>query len=100
MITNRESKFPYFLVGIGLGAVAGLLFAPRAGDETRRYLREQSTKSLDALNRKAEKLRESSEGIVQKGREFMNRRYCASVTTDTEAEKKIAAEQRPETAGL
>jgi gas vesicle protein len=100
MITNRESKFPYFLLGIGLGAVAGLLSAPRAGDETRKYLRERSTKSLDALNQKAGKLRESAEGIVQKGREFMSRRCCGAVTTDTGAEKKIAAEQRPETAGV
>ena len=23
MITNGESKFPYFLVGMGLGAIAG-----------------------------------------------------------------------------
>jgi gas vesicle protein len=98
MITNRES-IPYFLVGIGLGVITGLLLAPRPGDETRKYLRERSTKSLDALNQQAGKLRESAQGVVQKGREFMSRRGCGSVGTDAEVEKKIDAEQTPETAG-
>ena len=68
MITNGESKFPYFLVGMGLGAIAGLLFAPRSGKETRKYLRERSTKGLDTLNQQAGKLRERAAHSVEKGK--------------------------------
>jgi gas vesicle protein len=89
MITNGESKFPYFLVGMGLGAIAGLLFAPRSGEETRKYLRERSTKGLDTLNQQAGKLRESAEGMVQKGKEIMSRHCCDSVNTAKEAEKQF-----------
>lgn len=99
MKTNDESKFPYFLVGIGLGAIAGLLLAPRAGEETRKYLRERSAKDLDTLNQQAEKLRESVQGMVQKGKEIMSRQCCDSVDIDTEAEKQAYQEQRRETSG-
>ena len=99
MITNGQSKFPYFLVGIGLGAVAGLLFAPRAGEETREYLREQSTKGLDTLNQQAAKLRESAEAMVQKGKNIMSRQCCGSVKTDPEAEKQSYEEERRENLG-
>jgi gas vesicle protein len=99
VITNGESKFPYFLVGMGLGAIAGLLFAPRSGEETRKYLRERSTKGLDTLNQQAGKLRESAEGMVQKGKEIMSRHCCDSVVTDREAEKQAYQEERRETMG-
>ena len=99
MITNGESKFPYFLVGMGLGAIAGLLFAPRSGEETRKYLRERSTKGLDTLNQQAGKLRESAEGMVQKGKEIASGQCRDSVDTDTEAEKQSYQEERRETLG-
>jgi gas vesicle protein len=45
-MSNRSGSFlGGLLVGSALGTVAGLLFAPRAGHETRRILR----KSADAL---------------------------------------------------
>jgi gas vesicle protein len=97
MITNCESKFPYFLVGMALGAIAGLLLAPSAGEETRKYLRERSAKGLDTLNRQAGKLRESAEGMVQKGKEIMSRHCCDSVDTDKETEKQADQEERRET---
>ena len=99
MTTNGESKFPYFLVGIGLGAIAGLLLAPRSGEETRKYLRERSTKGLDTLSQQAGKLRESAEGMVQNGKEIMSRQCCDSVATDTEAERQAYQEERRETLG-
>lgn len=99
MIPNGESKFPYFLVGIGLGAIAGLLFAPRAGEETRKYLRERSTKGLDTLNQQAAKLRESADAMVQKGKNIMSRQCCASVNTAKEAEKQSYEEERQENLG-
>lgn len=86
METNGELKFPSFIIGMALGAVAGLLLAPRRGEETRKYLRERSTKGLDTLNQQAGKLLETADGIVKKGKEFIGP-HCKSVKTDTEAEK-------------
>lgn len=99
MKTNGEFKFPYFLIGIGIGAIAGLLFAPRSGEDTRKCLRERSNKSLDYLNQQAGKLRESAEGMVEKGKEFMGGQDRDSVKTDTEAEKQAYQEERRENLG-
>jgi gas vesicle protein len=93
MRTNGDFKLPYFLIGMGLGAIAGLLFAPRSGEETRKYLREQSNKGLDTLNQQAGKLRESAEGMVEKGKEFVGR-HC-----DSEAERQAYQEERRENLG-
>jgi len=98
MQTNGESKFSYLLIGLGLGAIAGLLLAPRSGEETRKYLRERSNKGLDTLNQRAGKLRESAEGIVKKGKEFIGS-HRDSVKTDTEAEKQAYEEERRENLG-
>jgi gas vesicle protein len=98
MQTNGESKFSYLLIGLGLGAIAGLLLAPRSGEETRKYLRERSNKGLDTLNQRAGKLRESAEGIVKKGKEFIGP-HRDSVKTDTEAEKQAYEEERRENLG-
>ena len=86
METNGELKFPSFIIGVALGAVAALLLAPRRGEETRKYLRERSTKGLDTLNQQAGKLLETADGIVKKGKEFIGP-HRDSVKTDTEAEK-------------
>jgi gas vesicle protein len=86
METNGELKFASFIIGMALGAVAGLLLAPRRGEETRKYLREQSTKGLDTLNQQAGKLLETADEIVKKGKEFIGP-HRDSVKTGTEAEK-------------
>jgi gas vesicle protein len=85
MKTNGEFKFHNFLAGMGLGAIAALLFAPRSGEETRKYFRERSAKGFDALNQQTGKLRE----MVQKGKEIMSRHCCDSNNTSKEAEKKV-----------
>jgi len=93
METNGESKFSYLLIGLGLGAIGGLMFALLARKETRDLLRERSSKSLDYLNQQGKKLRETTEGIVEKGKELMSHR-CCSVEAATEAPEKAHQEER------
>ena len=98
MKTNSEFKFPYFLVGIAVGAIAALLLAPSPGEETWKYLRERSNKGLDYLNQLVGKLRQSAEGVVRKGREIVGSHRDA-VDTATEAEKQAYQEERRDTLG-
>jgi hypothetical protein len=93
--TNGESKFRYLLVGLGLGAIGGLISALLARKETRELLSERSSESLDYLNEQGKKLRGVIEGIVGKGRELVSSR-CCSVDATTEAQQ---AEKR-ETLGV
>ena len=98
MKTNDESKFSYLLIGLGLGAMAGLMAALLARKETRESLRESSSKTLDYLNQQGKKLREITEGIVEKGKELVSHR-CGSVDATTEAENQVYQEERRETLG-
>jgi hypothetical protein len=50
MTTNGDSKFSYLVIGLGLGAIGGLISAVLARKETRELLRERSNKGLDYLN--------------------------------------------------
>ena len=42
-------KFGKFLVGLGIGAVAGLLLAPKKGSELREDIKRESLKAYDNL---------------------------------------------------
>lgn len=91
-------RFPYVLVGMGLGAIAGLLLTPGAVEEMWKYLRERSHRGLDSLNKQSAKLRESAEGIVKKGKKFIGS-HCDSVKIDTKAERQAYQEERRENSG-
>ena len=95
MRTNGESKFSFLLIGLGMGAIGGLMAALLARKETRDSLRERGTKTLDYLNQQGKKLRESSEGIVAKGKELISQR-CCSPDAATEAENQAHQEERRE----
>jgi len=93
MTTNGESKFSFLLIGLGLGAIGGLMAALLARQETRELLRERSNKGLDYLNQQAGKLRESADVIVKRGKEFIGPQ-CELVKTDMEAQKQAHQENR------
>jgi gas vesicle protein len=66
------SRFPYLLIGIGVGMVAGLLLAPRSGGELRQDVRRRATEGLDYINQQAEKFRDSTNKVVNKGKEWID----------------------------
>ena len=86
MRTNGESRFSLLLIGLGLGAIGALVAALLARKETRQSLRERSTETLDYLSQQTNKLRETSEAIVDKGKEFLSHRRD-SVDATIEEEK-------------
>lgn len=69
----EDSKFPYFLLGLGVGFVAGILIAPRSGEETIQYLKEKAVEGKDYLNKQQETLKGSAQDVVEKGREALLR---------------------------
>ena len=99
MTTNGESKFSYLLIGLGLGAVGGLLAALLVRKETREIIRERSRESLDYLNQQAGKLRETADVIVQQGKKLIAWKRSDSVADSTEAEKQTYQEDRRENLG-
>lgn len=73
MADNVGSKVTYFLVGLGVGALVGVLFAPKSGEETREFLSKKADEGRDYTQRKARELRERTEDLIERGKEVAAR---------------------------
>ena len=74
MADNVGSKVSFFLVGLGIGALVGVLFAPKSGEETRDYLTKKADEGRDYAQRKARELRERADELVERGKDVANRK--------------------------
>src|ERR1700727_1707745 len=70
---NGGSKVSVFLVGLGIGALVGLLFAPKSGEDTREFLSGKADEGRDYAQRKARELRERAEDLLERSKEIMDR---------------------------
>ena len=75
----RDSDiFEYTLLILGLGIIAGILIAPRKGEETRKILGEQMEeycgRTCEFITEKAAKVREQAQKYAA---EFQNRKDCS-----------------------
>ncbi len=52
---EEKSGFGYFLLGLGIGVAAGVLWAPRTGEETRQILADKAGESADYLKEEPRK---------------------------------------------
>jgi gas vesicle protein len=73
MSDNVGSKVSFFLVGLGIGALLGILFAPKSGEETRDYLSSKADEGRDYAQKKARELRERAEDLIERSKEIMAR---------------------------
>ena len=71
MADNVGSKVSFFLVGLGIGALVGILFAPKSGEETREYLSSKAEEGRDYAQKKARELRERAEDLIERSKEIM-----------------------------
>ena len=71
MSDNGGNKVSFFLVGMGIGALLGILFAPKSGEETRDGLIRRADESRDYAQRKARELRERADDLVERGRDVV-----------------------------
>jgi len=65
---NAGSKASFFLVGLGIGALVGILFAPNSGEETREFLSAKADEGREYAQRKARELRERAEDILERSK--------------------------------
>jgi HAD superfamily hydrolase (TIGR01509 family) len=72
----------YFLMGVGIGIVAGMLFAPKSGSETRDYLRsksEEGTKyvkqaasdAAEVAKQKTDELKKTAIDSIERGKQAL-----------------------------
>jgi len=82
-----DSKLSYFFLGLGLGVAAGVLFAPKAGTETREFLRSKAEEGADYVKRRGTELRDSASDLVDRGKETLQR-HRDSLSQAVEAGKQ------------
>jgi gas vesicle protein len=68
-----DNKFSYFFLGLGLGVAVGLLFAPKAGAETRDLLLTKADEGKEYLKRRSTELRDTAVEAVEKGKSAVTR---------------------------
>jgi gas vesicle protein len=93
MSDNVGSKVSFFLVGLGIGALVGILFAPKSGEETREYLSSKAEEGRDFAQKKARELRERAEDLIERSKEIMARQK-ESVTAAVDAGKDAYTRER------
>ena len=74
MADNVGSKVSYFLVGLGFGALMGVLFAPKSGEETREYLSKRADEGREFAQKKARELRERADELIERGKDVAVRK--------------------------
>ena len=72
-MNNGGSRFAFFLAGLGIGGVIGLLFAPRSGKETRDLIAQKAEDGRDFVVNKSGEFRRQAEQAVEKGRDMVNK---------------------------
>ena len=74
MTERIDSKVSYFLVGLGVGSLIGILFSPKSGEGARDYLSQKINEGSKHAQKKARELRERAEGLVERGKEMVNQK--------------------------
>jgi len=67
MAERIDSKVTYFLLGLGVGSLIGILFAPKSGEETREYVSQN-------VQKKVQELQERAEEVVERGKEVVTQK--------------------------
>jgi len=74
----QESEFDlgnnvaWFLTGAFIGAAVALLYAPKSGRETRRYLADKVQQSKDAVTDTSSNIVEASKDMFDRGRQLVD----------------------------
>ena len=68
---SGQALFFAFLSGAAAGAVAGILFAPKAGADTRRELKAYATKTEEDLIERAKEARAALDQAIERGKSFI-----------------------------
>jgi len=99
MEDNGSAKFVYFLTGLGIGALIGILLAPQSGERTREILTERAEEGREYLLRKGREVREQASSLVDRGKETMaHQRDQLSAAIDA-GKQAYRAESNPKGAG-
>jgi gas vesicle protein len=82
-----DNRLSYFFLGLGLGVAVGVLFAPKAGAETRDLIRSKANEGADFAKRRANDLRDQAAEALERGKQTISRQK-ENLTAAVEAGKQ------------
>jgi gas vesicle protein len=62
----------WFLAGLGIGALAGVLYAPQSGTETRDAIRVKAEEGRELVKARARQAREQAAEWTERGKDVLN----------------------------
>ena len=72
-MSDRDgNSFVWFLAGLGIGAVVGVLYAPRSGEETREVLLSKAQEGRERVRHQARRARQQAEDWMDRGRDVVS----------------------------
>lgn len=72
MSEDNGNSFMWFLAGLGLGALVGVLYAPRSGSEMRDAIREKAEESREFVKARARQAKDQAGEWVDRGRDVLS----------------------------
>ena len=69
---DSSSGFLWFLAGLGVGALVGVLYAPRSGDEMRDVIRSKAQEGSERARQQARRVREQASDWMDRGNDVIN----------------------------
>ena len=77
-----------FLLGFGIGLTVGVLFAPKAGPETRELIRAKANEGTDYLLKQGQQLKDSASDLLERGKTVvMNQKEKLASSVDNVREQ-------------
>jgi gas vesicle protein len=86
-----DNRLGYFFLGLGVGVVAGLLFAPKSGEETRRLIRDRAADSGDYLKKQTSDIKSQASDLIDKSKDQLAK-HRESIASAVEAGKQAYRE--------
>jgi gas vesicle protein len=95
MADRDGNSFVWFLAGLGVGALVGVLYAPRSGSETREALRTRAEEGRDYVRNRAREAKDQASEWVDRGKDVVTQQkeqFRAAYEAGRQAYRETTAE--------
>ena len=87
MREGRNTKFGYLLVGMGMGALVGVLRAPQSGDDTRAFLSQKAKEAKRYAQHTSREWQQWAENVAERSQRKAGR-LARSISAAVDASRE------------
>ena len=88
MPEKTNSKATYFLVGLGIGSLISILFAPKSGEEVRESLTRKAKEGSEYARNKVRELTDQAEDLIDRGNQMITHKQ-EQIATAIDAGREV-----------